>query len=132
VGKPEGRRSLGRPRSRWEGGIRMYLRKIGWVGIERIHLAYDRDRWWSLVNTVMNLRVLEPRSRLVGYHCGNIKVDLRTRWELDGTGLGSCPVASMNSRDLPPVNYFLTHSLRGIRTLTFITVLTGTCHRALS
>jgi hypothetical protein len=57
VGKPEGKRSLGRPRHRWEDGIRMDL-KIGWGGIECIQLAQDRDRLRDLVNTVTNLWVL--------------------------------------------------------------------------
>jgi hypothetical protein len=43
VGKPEGKRPLGRPRRRWEDGIKMDLRKIGWGGVEWIHLAQDRD-----------------------------------------------------------------------------------------
>jgi hypothetical protein len=63
VGKPEGRSSLGRPRRRWEDGIRMDLEEIGWLGgVEWIHLAQDRDRWRALVNAVLNLRVLVPRS----------------------------------------------------------------------
>jgi hypothetical protein len=62
VGKPEGRRPLGRPRRRWEDGIRMDLEEIGWGGVEWIHLTQDRDRWRALVNAVMNLRVLGPRS----------------------------------------------------------------------
>jgi hypothetical protein len=62
VGKAEGRRPLGRPRRRWEDGIRMDLEEIGWRGVEWIHLAQDRDRWRALVNAVMNLRVLGPRS----------------------------------------------------------------------
>jgi hypothetical protein len=62
VGKPEGRRPLGRPRRRWEYGIRMDLDEIGSGGEEWIHLAQDRDRWRALVNAVMNLRVLRPRS----------------------------------------------------------------------
>jgi hypothetical protein len=64
VGKPEGRRSLGRPRRRWEDGIRMDLREIGWVGVEWIQLAQDRDRWRAVVNAMMKLRVLHPRSYL--------------------------------------------------------------------
>jgi hypothetical protein len=60
VGKPEGRRPLGKPRRRWEGGIRMDLRMIGW-GVEWIQLAQDRGRWRDFVNTVMNLRVLAPQ-----------------------------------------------------------------------
>jgi hypothetical protein len=62
VGRPEGRRPLGRPRRRWEDGIKMDLGEIGWGGVEWIHLAQDRDRWWAVVNAVMNLRVLGPRS----------------------------------------------------------------------
>jgi hypothetical protein len=57
VGKPEGRRSLGRPRRRWEDNIRMKLREIEWGGMDWINLAQDRDQWRALVNTVMNLRV---------------------------------------------------------------------------
>jgi hypothetical protein len=62
VGKPEGKRLLGRPRRRWEDGIKMDLREIGWEGVEWIHLAQDRDRWRAVVSAVMNLRVLAPRS----------------------------------------------------------------------
>jgi hypothetical protein len=58
VGKPEGKRPLGRPRHRWEDNIRMDLREIGWGGMDWIDLAQDRDHWRALVNTVMNLRVL--------------------------------------------------------------------------
>jgi hypothetical protein len=62
MGKPEGRRPLGRPRRRWENGIRMDLREIVLGGVDWIPLAQDRDRWRAVVNTVMNLRVLAPRS----------------------------------------------------------------------
>jgi hypothetical protein len=65
MGKPEGKRPLGRPRYRWEDGIRMDLREIGWRSVEWIQLAQDRDRWRAVVNTVMNLPVLAPRSELV-------------------------------------------------------------------
>jgi hypothetical protein len=62
VGKPEGKRPLGRPRRRWEDGIRMHLREIGLRGGDWIRLAQDRDRWRAVVSAVMNLRVLAPRS----------------------------------------------------------------------
>jgi hypothetical protein len=60
VGKPEGRRPLGRQRRRWEDGIRMDLKEIGWGSVGWIQFAQDRDRWRAVVNTVMNLRVLAP------------------------------------------------------------------------
>ena len=56
VGKPEGKRPLGRPRRRWEDNIKMDLWEVGGVR-EWMELAQDRDRWWSLVNRVMNLQV---------------------------------------------------------------------------
>jgi hypothetical protein len=57
VGKPEGKRPLGRPRRRWVDNIKMDLREIGWYGVDGIELAQDRDQWRALVNKVMNLRV---------------------------------------------------------------------------
>jgi hypothetical protein len=57
VGRPDGRRPLGRPRRRREDNIKMDFREAGWVGINWIELAQDRDRWRALVNAVMNLRV---------------------------------------------------------------------------
>jgi hypothetical protein len=57
VGKPEGKKPLGRPRHRWEDNIRMDLKEIGWDGMDWIDLAQDRDQWRALVNTVMDLRV---------------------------------------------------------------------------
>jgi hypothetical protein len=57
VGKPEGRRPLGRPRRRWEDNIKVDLREVGWGGMDWINVAQDRDRWRALVNAVMNLRV---------------------------------------------------------------------------
>jgi hypothetical protein len=56
VGKPEGKRPLGRPRRRWVDNIRMDLREIGWDGMDWIDLAQNMDQWRALVNTVMNLR----------------------------------------------------------------------------
>jgi hypothetical protein len=58
VGKPEGRRPLGRLRRRWEDNIRIDLWEIGWEGVDRMHLVQDRDQWRAAVNTVMKLRVL--------------------------------------------------------------------------
>jgi hypothetical protein len=57
VGKPEGKRPLGRPRSRWVDNIKMDLREIRWDGMDWIDQAQDRDQWRALVNTLMNLRV---------------------------------------------------------------------------
>jgi hypothetical protein len=57
VGKPEGRRPLGRPRLRWEDNIKMDLREIGFGDVDCIHLAQDRDRWRAVVNTAMSLWV---------------------------------------------------------------------------
>jgi hypothetical protein len=57
VGKPEGKKPLGRPRRRWVNKIKMDLREIGWDGMDWIDLAQDRDQWKALVNTVMNFRV---------------------------------------------------------------------------
>jgi hypothetical protein len=62
VGKPEGKRPLGRPRRRWEDGIRMDLRETGLGGVAWIRLDQYRDRWRAVVSAVMNLRVLAPRS----------------------------------------------------------------------
>jgi hypothetical protein len=56
VRRPEGRRPLGRPRRRWEHNIKMDLQDVGW-GMDWIELAQDRDRWWAVVNAVMNLRI---------------------------------------------------------------------------
>jgi hypothetical protein len=56
VGKPEGKRPLGRPRRRWVDNIKINLREIGWDGIDWIELAQDKDQWRALVNTVMILR----------------------------------------------------------------------------
>jgi hypothetical protein len=57
VGKPDGKRPLGRPRRRWGGTIKMYLREVGWDGRDWIDLAQDRDRWRAYVNAVMNLQL---------------------------------------------------------------------------
>jgi len=57
VGKPEGRRTLGRPRRRCVDNIRMYLQEMGCGYVDWIALAQDKDRWWTLVSAVMNLRV---------------------------------------------------------------------------
>jgi hypothetical protein len=57
VGKPEGKRPLGRPRRRWVDDIKMNLAEIGWDGMDWIELAQDRDQWRTFVYTVMNLRV---------------------------------------------------------------------------
>jgi hypothetical protein len=57
VGKPEGRRPLGRPRRKWLDNIRMDLVEVGWSDVNWIGLTQDRDRWRALVNSALNLRV---------------------------------------------------------------------------
>jgi hypothetical protein len=57
VGKPEGKRPLGRPGRRWVDNIRMDLGEVGWSDVDWIGLAQDRNRWRALVNSVLNLRV---------------------------------------------------------------------------
>jgi hypothetical protein len=57
VGKPEGKRPLGRPRRRWEDNNRMVLGEVRWGDVDWIGLAQDRNRWGTLVNSVLNLRV---------------------------------------------------------------------------
>ena len=55
MGKPEGKRPLGRPRCRWEDNIKLDLQEVECGGLEWIDLAQDRERWRALVNAVMNL-----------------------------------------------------------------------------
>jgi len=57
VGKPEGKRQLGRPRRRWEDNIKMDLHEVGCRGVDWIEPAQDRDRWRALLNAVLNLRI---------------------------------------------------------------------------
>jgi hypothetical protein len=57
VGKPEGKKPLGRPRHRWEDNIKMDLQEMGRGGMDWIELAQGRDRWRALVTAVMNIRV---------------------------------------------------------------------------
>jgi hypothetical protein len=61
VGKPEGKRSLGRPRRSWKDNMTMDLQEMGGGCGDWMELAQDRDRWWALVGTVRNLRVPKMR-----------------------------------------------------------------------
>ena len=61
VGKPEGKRTLGRPRCRWEDNIKMDLQEVGRGCGDWMELAQDRDRWRAVVGTVRNLRVPKMR-----------------------------------------------------------------------
>jgi hypothetical protein len=64
VGKPEGKRPLGRPRRRWVDNIRMDFGEVGWDDVDWIGLAQDRNRWRALVNSLMNLRVAYNTGKL--------------------------------------------------------------------
>jgi hypothetical protein len=57
VGKPEGKRPLGKPKRKWEDNIKMGLQEVGCGGMSWIDLVQDRDRLWVLVNAIMNLRI---------------------------------------------------------------------------
>jgi hypothetical protein len=62
VGRPEGRKPLGRLRSRWNDGIKMDFTEIGWMDMDWIHLAQDKYYLWALVRMVMNLQVITQHS----------------------------------------------------------------------
>jgi hypothetical protein len=64
VGKPEGKRQLGRERHRWVDNITMDLGKVGWGDVDCNDLAQHRDRWSALVNSVLNLRVSQNAGKL--------------------------------------------------------------------
>jgi hypothetical protein len=66
MGKPEGRRSLGRPRRRWLDNVRMDLVEVGWSNVDWIGLAQDRERWRALVNSVLNLQVPSNAGKVTG------------------------------------------------------------------
>jgi hypothetical protein len=55
--KPEGKRPLGRPRRRWEDNIKMDLQEVWCEGLDWIELAQDRDKWWSFLSVVINIRI---------------------------------------------------------------------------
>ena len=57
VEKPEGRRPLGRPRSRWDNNIKIYFTEVGWENTDWIDVVQDRDRWRAFVYAVMNLQI---------------------------------------------------------------------------
>ncbi|KAJ4438227.1 hypothetical protein ANN_14166 [Periplaneta americana] len=65
VGRPEGKRPLGRPRRRWEDNIKMDLREVGYDGRDWINLAQDRDQWRAYVRAAMNLRVLSGMNGVI-------------------------------------------------------------------
>jgi hypothetical protein len=62
MGKPEGRKALGRPRHRWLDNITMDLVEVGWGDVDWIGLARDRDRWRALVNAVLKLETIRDVS----------------------------------------------------------------------
>jgi hypothetical protein len=57
VGRPEGKKELRKPRRKWEDTIKIDFRETGWVVMDWIHLAEERNQWWALVDTVMKLRL---------------------------------------------------------------------------
>ena len=59
MGKPEGKRPLVEPRHKWEDNIKMYVKEIDWDVMDWINVAQDRDKWWHVVNTVVNRRVAQ-------------------------------------------------------------------------
>ena len=77
VGKPEGKRPLGRPRRTWVDNIRTDLQEVGCGYMDWIGLAQDRDRWWALVSAVMNLRV-PKNSRNFVTSCKPVSFSRRT------------------------------------------------------
>ena len=77
VGKPEGKRPLGRPRRKWEDNIKMNLQEVGGGCGDWMELAQDRDRWRALVGTVRNLRV--PKMRGISWlHAEPVSFSRRT------------------------------------------------------
>jgi hypothetical protein len=72
VGKPEGKRPLGRPRRRWMDNIKMDLRDMRWDDMDWTDLVQDRDQWSTLVNTVMNIRFPPNAGNILsGYTIGS-------------------------------------------------------------
>jgi hypothetical protein len=83
VGKPEGRRPLGRPRHRWVENIRMDLGEVGWGDVDLIGLAQIRNRWRVLVNSVLNLQIqLNARKLSSGLTTGGLLSSARLHSEL--------------------------------------------------
>ena len=74
VGKPEGKKPLGKLGLRWEESIKINLQKVGWGGMEWIALAQDMGRWQAVVNVIMNLAV--------SIKCGEFFDNPRTCWLL--------------------------------------------------
>ena len=62
VWRPEGKRQLGKPGRKWEDNIKVYLLELGWGGMDRIDFAEDRERWWALMNALMNFNIAHDRS----------------------------------------------------------------------
>jgi hypothetical protein len=65
VGKPEGKRQLGRRRLRWEDNIKMDLSDIAWEGVAWVDLPRSRDKWWAVVDAVMNLGFCKEKGNLM-------------------------------------------------------------------
>jgi hypothetical protein len=87
IGKPEGKRQLGRHRHRGDDTNRMYLREIGWEGVGCIYLVQDKDQWQVLVKTLMNVWVPE---KAWSFFTGWVTFSLSGRTLLHGVSLCVC------------------------------------------
>jgi hypothetical protein len=100
MGKPEGRRPLGRTTHRWVDNIKMDLGEVGWGDVDWVHLTQGRNRWRALVNSVKNWETIEWPNILVTSRVVLSSIELvRERWcELVSTGSGWCHLRTHSSK----------------------------------
>ncbi|KAJ4438708.1 hypothetical protein ANN_14655 [Periplaneta americana] len=106
VGRPEGKRPLGRPRHRWEDNIKMDLREVGYDGRDWINLAEDRDQWRAYVRAAMNLRVILRRFiNTLGYSASEWDEGVNAREMSPGPSTESYPAfTNIGLRENPGKN----------------------------